>query len=100
MTRFLVEPQPDSALFQRTVEAMAYVELECSRVAAVSARPSHAPREQQPGEEHRRRPPRVRCDPQYPRGRLHGRYSASALIGRLMSERTASLALRCWYSTR
>ena len=52
------------------------------------------------GEEHRRRPPRVRCDPQYPRGRLHGRYSASALIGRLMSERTASLALRCWYSTR
>src|ERR1700674_613903 len=27
-------------------------------------------------------------------------YSASALIGRLMSERTASRAGRCWYSTR
>jgi hypothetical protein len=42
LTRFLVEPQPGSALFQRTVEAMAYVELECSRVAAV-ARGHHTP---------------------------------------------------------
>ena len=38
--------------------------------------------------------------PNSPAAEVARRYSASALIGRLMSERTASLALRCRYNTR